>query len=324
MAGVEDIPGVVMVDGLPWTWETFPEFLDALDSRQRDIDVAAFLPHSPLRVYVMGQRGVDRELPTAEDLAMMRKLAEEAIRRGRAGLRVVASHLAQNRWRTTDSELRSGVRGDRGDRPRCRRRRRRPAAVRARSDGRRLRGCAERRIRRRFGSGAARDVHARDRQRRPADPPRRTAHGREGQRQRRRRHGTDLPAADRAGARPGPVRQPVRHVPGVPGDRRSAAGRAGGRDAQTRSAGTYSERQAGQRRASADVRRPGVGLHVPARRSAELRTRRPRIRSAHGPAPAASARSRRPTTGCSTTTVTRCCWSRWPTSATTRWTRWRS
>ncbi|MBB3605121.1 N-acyl-D-aspartate/D-glutamate deacylase [Mycolicibacterium sp. BK556] len=85
MAGVEDIPGVVMVDGLPWSWETFPEFLDALDSRQRDIDVAAFLPHSPLRVYVMGQRGVDRELPTTEDLALMRKLAEEAIRAGALG-----------------------------------------------------------------------------------------------------------------------------------------------------------------------------------------------------------------------------------------------
>ncbi|ABL03939.1 D-amino acid aminohydrolase [Mycobacterium ulcerans Agy99] len=85
MAGVEDIPGLVMTDGLPWTWETFPEFMDALEAGARDIDVAAFLPHSPLRVYVMGQRGADREPATPEDLATMRALAKQAIEIGALG-----------------------------------------------------------------------------------------------------------------------------------------------------------------------------------------------------------------------------------------------
>jgi N-acyl-D-aspartate/D-glutamate deacylase len=85
MEGVEDIPGVVMAEGLPWTWETFPEYLDALDARKRDIDVAAYLPHSPLRVYAMGERGANREAATEADLALMRSLAKEAMEAGALG-----------------------------------------------------------------------------------------------------------------------------------------------------------------------------------------------------------------------------------------------
>jgi N-acyl-D-aspartate/D-glutamate deacylase len=85
MEGVEDIPGVVMADGLPWDWETFPEYLDALDRRAHDIDVAAFLPHSPLRVYAMGERGIRREGAGENDLARMREIAREALEAGALG-----------------------------------------------------------------------------------------------------------------------------------------------------------------------------------------------------------------------------------------------
>lgn len=85
MEGVEDIPGVVMAEGLPWDWETFPQYLDALAARPRDIDVACLLPHSPLRVYAMGQRAIAREAATSDDLARMRDIAREALDAGAIG-----------------------------------------------------------------------------------------------------------------------------------------------------------------------------------------------------------------------------------------------
>ena len=86
MEGVEDIPDVVMAEGVPWNWETFPDYLDALDKREADVDFAAQLPHSPLRVYVMGQRGADLEPPTEDDLAQMRGMVTQAIKAGALGV----------------------------------------------------------------------------------------------------------------------------------------------------------------------------------------------------------------------------------------------
>jgi hypothetical protein len=86
MEGVEDIPEVVMAEGIPWSWETFPEYLDLLETRETDVDFATQIPHSPIRVYVMGERGVNLEPPTETDLAEMRQLTREAIEAGALGV----------------------------------------------------------------------------------------------------------------------------------------------------------------------------------------------------------------------------------------------
>jgi N-acyl-D-aspartate/D-glutamate deacylase len=85
MEGVEDIPGVVLAEGLAWNWETFPQFLDAVAARPHDIDLAAQLPHAPLRVYVMGERAARLEDATEEEVARMGVLAREAIEAGALG-----------------------------------------------------------------------------------------------------------------------------------------------------------------------------------------------------------------------------------------------
>jgi N-acyl-D-aspartate/D-glutamate deacylase len=85
MEGVEDIPGIVLSEGLSWTWESFPDYLDTLAAMPRAIDVAAQVPHHPLRVFVMGERGLKREAATQEDIAEMARLTEEGLRAGAFG-----------------------------------------------------------------------------------------------------------------------------------------------------------------------------------------------------------------------------------------------
>src|SRR3984957_10251661 len=85
MEGVEDIPGAALHEGLAWNWESFGDYLDALESRPHDIDIGAQLPHGALRVYVMGERGAALEPATDADIAEMRRMAADAMRAGALG-----------------------------------------------------------------------------------------------------------------------------------------------------------------------------------------------------------------------------------------------
>src|SRR5271169_5325292 len=85
MEGVEDIPEPVLSAGIPWSWESFPDYMNWLSKRNFDIDIGAQLPHAALRVYVMGERGARRDPSTQEDNRAMAALARDAVRAGALG-----------------------------------------------------------------------------------------------------------------------------------------------------------------------------------------------------------------------------------------------
>ncbi|MEP4484240.1 MAG: D-aminoacylase [Halioglobus sp.] len=105
MEGVEDIPGTALSEGLPWNWESFPEYLDALEELPRTIDVATHVPHGPVRAYVMGERGARDEKPTEAEVEAMSRIVEDGLRAGALGFSSSRTIL----HRSIDGELVPGT-----------------------------------------------------------------------------------------------------------------------------------------------------------------------------------------------------------------------
>ena len=224
MEGVEDIPEPVLSAGIPWAWESFPDYMEWLSKRNFDMDIGAQLPHAALRVYVMGERGARRDPATPEDNKAMAALAGDAVRAGALGFST--SRTLNHRTSTGDytptlkageDELTAIAGGDARRRPQR-------AAIRARPEhrarrpaddaaGRREHQMPDLVLRRPGRQGAAAlapdDGHdQRSRSARPVD------------------HDPDRRASGRAAARAGIVAQSVPDPSELPRDRQAAAGGA--------------------------------------------------------------------------------------------------
>ncbi|SDM49753.1 N-acyl-D-amino-acid deacylase family protein [Maricaulis salignorans] len=114
MEGVEDIPGTALAEGLTWNWESFPDYLDALAAVPRTIDIAAMLPHDPLRVYVMGDRAIHSEPANDADIAEMQRLTREALEAGAIGFATGRSDVhksADGDWTPSSEATRAELTG---------------------------------------------------------------------------------------------------------------------------------------------------------------------------------------------------------------------
>ncbi len=108
MEGVEDIPGTALSEGIDWSWESFPEYLDALEKMPRSVDVAAQIPHGAVRAYVMGERGAKNEKATPDDIEQMAAIVKEGLEAGALGFTTSRTML----HRAKDGEVVPGTYAD--------------------------------------------------------------------------------------------------------------------------------------------------------------------------------------------------------------------
>jgi N-acyl-D-amino-acid deacylase len=105
MEGVEDIPGTALAEGMTWNWETFPEYLDALEAMPRTVDVGTHVPHGAVRAYVLGEREMPGAVPTEQDITDMARIVEEGVRAGALGFSTSRTVL----HKSVDGELVPGT-----------------------------------------------------------------------------------------------------------------------------------------------------------------------------------------------------------------------
>ena len=151
MEGVEDIPGAALAEGIRWNWESFPQFMDALDATPHSLDFLLQVPHDPVRMAVMGERAFTQAAAGADDIAAMRALVREALEAGAAGFSTGRS----DNHRTSEGKETPAAEADRRRAVRHRQRVRRPRPRRD-PDGERLRPAeGPRALRRRVRPGRA-------------------------------------------------------------------------------------------------------------------------------------------------------------------------
>ena len=105
MEGVEDIPGTALAEGITWEWETFPEYLDALEKLPRTVDIGTHVPHGAVRAYVLGDREQPGAVPTEDDIEKMCAIVEEGVRAGALGFSTSRTVL----HKSVDGELVPGT-----------------------------------------------------------------------------------------------------------------------------------------------------------------------------------------------------------------------